>query len=52
MVQEIEGVAAGGLLREKLRPVPGVGGLHAVHGFGQPRSVAAVSIAYTHGEFL
>ena len=52
MVQEIEGVASGSGLRNQLRPIPRVGGFHAVHGFGQPRSVAAVSIAYTHGEFL
>ena len=52
MVQEIEGVASGSGLRNQLRPVPGVGGLHAVYGFGQPCSVAAIGIAYTRGAFL
>ena len=45
VVGEIQSISAGGGLRNQLRPIPGVGGLHAVHGFGQPRPVAAVSIA-------
>ena len=46
MIREIQSIAAGGGLRDKLRPIPSVGGLHAVHGFGESGPVAAVGIAY------
>ena len=44
MIEEVYRFIAG-LLRDKLCSIPRVGGFHTVHGFGQPRPVAAVSIA-------
>ena len=51
MIEEVYRFIAG-RLRDKLRTVPGVGSLYAVHGFGKSGPVAAVGITDACGALL